>query len=98
MPMPISVSISDFRNRLATYLEMIELDKATILLRNEKRDKEIARILPVKERKSADLEKIISKTFGMWSKLSEKQILKNSPLRGARSRFWLDKARSRKIY
>lgn len=46
----ISVSISDFRNKLSDYLTLVSLGKGVVSLTNAKSGKEIARLVGIKER------------------------------------------------
>lgn len=46
----ITVSISDFRDKLSDYLTLVSLGKGTISLTNAKSGEEVARIVAVKEK------------------------------------------------
>ena len=54
----ITVSISDFRDKLSDYLTLVSLGKGTISLTNAKSGEEVARIVGVKEKKETIEERL----------------------------------------
>lgn len=58
----ITVSISEFRNKLSDYLTLVNLGKAVVSLKNAKSGKEIARLVNVTEERGT-IEKRVLELF-----------------------------------
>lgn len=60
----LTVSISEFRNKLSDYLTLVNLGKTVVSLKNAKSGKEVARIVNVAEEKDA-IERRVAELFGL---------------------------------
>lgn len=71
--MAVNVSVTDFRNRLADWLDLVLIEKKSLAL--IKRGKVIAEVLPKREEAESwgETMKLLEETFGIWADIPEKE-------------------------